>query len=166
MNTRNVMIALCAVGLLGACSTVGPGFAHHPADCALGIKWADCLPETPGYNNGGGQQTRAEEAKKQNEAIRGAFQPVIEQCKSDLATPDLDPIRRKVELYRDAMDAPVPFEIASNDTFPTDSERALIAKRATLRDDCTHRSDAVSNIPPSANAMQVAFLQQQRSFSK
>ncbi len=32
-----------------ACSTVGPGFANHPLDCAIGMPWADCLPGTPGY---------------------------------------------------------------------------------------------------------------------
>jgi hypothetical protein len=89
-----------------------------------------------------------------------------EQCKNDLATPELDPIRHKVELFRD-VNGPAPlFEIASNDTFPTASERAVIAKWATLRDECIRRGDAISNIPPSANAMQVAFRQQDRSFSK
>ena len=49
---------------------------------------------------------------------------------------------------------------------PTDSERVYIAKWATLREVCVRRGDAISNIPPSANAMHVAYFQQQRSISK
>ena len=46
------------------------GCAHHPADCAIGIPWPDCLEGTAGYNNGGGSETREnalklEMAKKQ-----------------------------------------------------------------------------------------------------
>jgi hypothetical protein len=37
--------------MLSGCSSAGPGFAHHPMDCAAGIAWADCLPGTAGYNN-------------------------------------------------------------------------------------------------------------------
>ena len=39
------------------------GCAHHPADCALGIPWSDCLPGTAGYNNGGGSDTRETELR-------------------------------------------------------------------------------------------------------
>jgi hypothetical protein len=49
---------VAALVLLSGCSTVGPGFTNHPADCAIGIPWADCLPGTPGYNNGGGRLYR------------------------------------------------------------------------------------------------------------
>jgi hypothetical protein len=156
---------VCVAASLAACSTVGPGFKNHPGDCAIGIPWADCLPGTAGYNNGGGQRHR-DEAKQQNDAVVSAFTALGDQCKSDYATPELDPIRHKVELYRDVADVAPPFEIASNDTFPTDFERTVIAKWATLRDECLRRSNAASTIPPSATAMQVAFIQQQRSFGK
>jgi hypothetical protein len=57
--------------LLNAC-------AHHPADCALGIPWSDCLAGTAGYNNGGGSETRETElkiemAKKQHPASRDLY---------------------------------------------------------------------------------------------
>ena len=99
--------------LLGGCSTVGPGFKNHPGDCAIGIPWADCLPGTPGYNSGGGRVHR-EEAKKDSDAIMAAGKSVGEQCKNEMDTPELDPIRQKVELFRPSIDAPVPFEIAAN----------------------------------------------------
>jgi hypothetical protein len=162
---RVVVTLVGAVALLVGCSTVGPGLKNHPGDCAIGIPWADCLPGTPGYNNGGGRVHR-EAAKAQNDAIVSAFQATAEQCKADFATPELDAIRHKVELFRESMDAAVPFEIASNDTFPTDDDRPVIARWATLRDECLRRSDALSGIPPTASAMQVAFLQQSRSFYK
>jgi hypothetical protein len=87
-----------------------------------------------------------------------------EQCTRELATPELDPIKHKVELFRDLNDGPPPFEIASNDTFPTDSERTVIAKWAALRDTCSKRSNALLVVPSSATAMQAAVLQQRVAF--
>ena len=52
--------ALFVLTLLGGCSDVGIGLAHHPLDCAIGIAGGDCLPGTPGYNNGGGQRSPQE----------------------------------------------------------------------------------------------------------
>lgn len=88
------------------------------------------------------------------------------QCKDEMLAPELDPIRHKVELYRESPESAPPFEIASNDTFPTESDRPVIAKWATIRDECIKRSEAVSNIQPSATPLQVAFLQQDRAFGK
>ena len=155
--------ALAALSLLFGCSTVGPGFKNHPGDCAIGIPWADCLPGTPGYNNGGGRVHR-EEVQQQNATIEDQFKNAKAQCAADIQSRDLDPIRHKVELTRDSPEAPPPFEIASNDTFPTEAERPAIAGWATIRDECIRRTNAVSNIPPSANPMQVTFLQQVRAF--
>ena len=96
--------------------------------------------------------------KQRNEAIATA----AEQCKSELATPDLDPIRHKVELYRESTDAGVPFEIASNDAVPTDDELPVIAKWATLRDECIRRTFHASKPPTDASAMQSAFMGQRQ----
>ena len=94
--------------------------------------------------------------KQRNEAIATA----AEQCKSELATPDLDPIRHKVELYRESTDAGVPFEIASNDAFPTDAELPVIATWATLREECIRRTLQASKPSADASAMQSAFIRQ------
>ena len=98
--------------------------------------------------------------KKQHNA---ATVSAAEQCKSEFATPELDPIRHKVELYRESTDAGIPFEIASNDAFPTDAELPVIARWATLRDECIHRIVQLSNPPAHANAMQNAFIRQRQS---
>ena len=42
------------LSLMG-CSNVGPGFANHPIACSMGIAWDDCLPDTKGWENGGGK---------------------------------------------------------------------------------------------------------------
>jgi hypothetical protein len=90
-----------------------------------------------------------------------------EECKSEmLAATDLDPIRNKVELYKRLADGPPSFEIASNDTFPTDQERPLIAKWATIRDSCIKRQEAWLVVPTSANAQLVAVFQQEVSIFK
>src|SRR5258708_24512774 len=60
--------------LLGGYSAVGPVFVNHPADCAIGIPWADCLPGTPGYNNGGGRLYR-DEAKQQSDRPTSVLPP-------------------------------------------------------------------------------------------
>jgi hypothetical protein len=52
-------------------------------------------------------------------------------CKSEMSAPELDPVRNKVEIFKDPADTPAPFEMASNDTFPTATDRAAIAKWAS-----------------------------------
>ena len=151
--------------LLGGCSSVGPGFKNHPVDCGVGIPLADCLPGTAGYANGGGDVHRKEQTRQQS-AVTDQFAAIKAQCHDDFQTPELDPIRRKVELHRDSSDAAPPFEIAANDTFPTEAERAVIAKWATLCEGCIKRYDAVTRIPSSATPLQVVFLQKVRAFNK
>jgi len=153
--------------LFAGCSSVGPGFADHPADCAIGIAWADCLPGTRGYANGGGSLHRKEAedaAKAQHDAIAAQFNAVRKQCEADLETPELDAIRHKVQFMRE-QDATPPFEFASLDVFPTAAERPLIAKWATLRDDCLKRAHAVDAVPSNANALDASFIRQERAFS-
>jgi hypothetical protein len=44
-------LVLASLLSVEACSSVGPGLAHHPIDCKVGYAWSDCLPGTPGYQN-------------------------------------------------------------------------------------------------------------------
>lgn len=97
---------------------------------------------------------------------RALSQTVQAQCAEKMQTPDLDPIRHKVELSRASLESVPPFEIASNDTFPTDSERPVIAKWATIRDDCIKRSGSLSNSPPAGTPLQIAFLEQDQAFGR
>lgn len=92
------------------------------------------------------------------------LQSALSQCEEDMKTPELDPIRIKVELIRTSPDSPVPFAIATNDSFPTEVERKAIAKWATIREGCVNRSEAAFSIPPSATPLQVTQIQQDRSF--
>src|ERR1700682_2940571 len=124
MNKRLASISAIVV-MLEACSAVGPGFANHPADCAIGIAWADCLPGTRGYANGGGSLHRkeaADAAKAQRDALGAQFDAVYKQCAADMSAPELDPIRDKIEFSR-KLDQPPPFQYASLDVFPTAAER-------------------------------------------
>jgi hypothetical protein len=142
------------VALLEACSTVGPGFANHPADCAIGIAWADCLPGTNGYANGGGSLHRkeaADAAKAQHDSVAAQFDA------------DLDPLRDKIQFGR-KLDSPPPFQFASLDSFPTTAERPLIAKWATLRDACIERERTVNPIPPNATPLDESFIKQEMAF--
>ena len=91
---------------------------------------------------------------------------VISECKDLLKTPELDPIRSKVELYRESYESAVPFIISANDSFPTQQERAAIARWASLREDCVKRSEAEFALPPSATPLQVTQIQEDRSFGQ
>jgi len=148
------------------CSTVGPGLANHPLDCSIGIRWADCLPGTAGYNNGGGQKTRSIQLQTEENSLKNRLQAVRTQCEVDMRIPELDPIRDKIEFFRDFGDAPPPFSISTNDNFPTTLERLAIAKWATLRDACIRREIEVQVVPPSATPQQAAFLQQDWAFPR
>jgi len=87
------------------------------------------------------------------------------QCKDQLATPDLDLIRYKVELSRDSWESAVPFSIATNDAFPTQAEKVAIAKWATLREDCISRQNAgFAASLQSMSPLQSTQTQQDRSF--
>lgn len=149
-----LLLGVCS---LWACSSVGPGFANHPIDCALGIAWADCLPGTLGYR-GGDQLARAEQDKTLA-AARNAYQA---QCNSAMQHPEIDAIREKVELSFEAETTVPPFTIAVNDTFPTASEKPAIAKWAAIREDC------IKNFSAAASAMgttlQTVLSQQSQSY--
>jgi glutamine synthetase adenylyltransferase len=58
-----------------------------------------------------------------------------QQCKDEMQASDLDPIRQKVELARVLSDRDPPaFALVSNESFPTDAERPVISKWASMRD--------------------------------
>ncbi|MGF6572511.1 MULTISPECIES: hypothetical protein [Paraburkholderia] len=154
------------VALLEACSTVGPGFANHPADCAIGIAWADCLPGTRGYANGGGSLHRkeaADAAKAQHDAIAAQFDAAHQQCDADMAAHELDPLREKIQFIR-KLDSPPPFQYASLDSFPSSAERPLISKWATLRDACMERERAVNPIPANASPLAETVIRKEMAF--
>ena len=164
---RTRLIAFSGVlTLLTGCSSVGPGLANHPGDCALGIPWADCLPGTRGYANGGGSLHRkeaADAAKAEHDRLAAQFDAVHQQCKADMGIPELAPLRDKIEFQR-KLDEPLPFQYASLDAFPTASERALIGKWATIRDACMAREREVDVIPPNSTPLDESFIRQEVAF--
>ena len=107
------------------------------------------------------------ESARDTQAGNSGIVTADEECKSEmLAATDLDPIRNKVEFYKQLSDGPPPFEIASNGTFPTDKERPLIAEWSAIRDSCLKRQEAFLEVPTSANAQLVAVFQQEVSIFK
>jgi hypothetical protein len=116
---------------------------------------------------GGGSLHRkeaADAAKAQHDAIQAQFDAVRKQCETDFATPELDPIRHKIEFMREQDEVP-PFEFASLDQFPTAAERPFIAKWATLRDECVKRAHGVNVVPPNATSMDVTYIQQEQAYT-
>src|ERR1017187_1992530 len=80
---------------------------------------------------------------------------------------DLDPIRQKVELVRAPGDKdPPPFALASNESYPTDAERPVIAKWASMRDVCIKRANAIRVTPASANAGEKMTFQEQMAIGR
>lgn len=86
-------------------------------------------------------------------------------CESDMESAELNIIREKVELLRGS-DASVPFNIASNNSRPTLSEARVIAKWASLRDNCNKRYEVIfTSNPPTGNQLQIANEYKLRSFT-
>jgi hypothetical protein len=92
--------------------------------------------------------------------LRITVQGSIEQCRNNLAVKDFDPIRTKADLSRTADGGPPPFRIALNDTFATDSDRAVIAKWIKVWSHCRSRFELPHFESPPANAAVAAYLQQ------
>jgi hypothetical protein len=109
-------------------------------------------------------QAQGGATKAQSDAIAASFKASKEECKASMATPELEPIRHKVEFAREQGDEPLPFEIATNDNFPTADERPVIARWASLRDECIRRMEALQYIPSGATDLQITMLKQLRSF--
>ncbi len=151
--------ALIRLGLLGA-AVLAIAACTHVADVLTNTgtalrRHSDASSGAPSGSSG---------VSKEQEAINDAVKAWKEDCKASYATPELDPIRHKVELMREPGDDPLPFEIATNNEFPTSDERPVIAKWAALRDECIRRWDQLQLIPTSANSAQTAMLKQLRVF--
>jgi len=111
-----------------------------------------------GGTKGAAAQNASGATKAQFDAISAGYKKAHDECKASFDTPELDPIRHKVQLYREPGDEPVPFEIATNDTFPLAEGRPVIAKWAALRDECIRRFDELPSVPEGANATQAAMM--------
>ena len=64
---KKIILVIFISFLSISCSNVGPGFANHPIACHFGVAWDDCLPDTAGWNNGGGKIYREAAQKILNE---------------------------------------------------------------------------------------------------
>ena len=106
----------------------------------------------------GARQNASGATQAQFDAIAAGYKKSLAECKASFDTPELDPIRHKVQLYREPGDDPVPFEIATNDNFPSSEDRPVIARWAALRDECIRRYDALPSVPEGANATQTAMM--------
>lgn len=144
-----------ALLVMSACDTVSDA-VRHPGSV---------FRRHPDQSNQAPQATGGA-TKEQVDAISSSIKASKEECKASMATSDLDPIRHKVELTREPGDDPLPFEILTNDSFPTAEDRPVIAKWATLRDECIRRMAALQYIPASASEVQIAMLKQLRSFAQ
>ena len=100
-------------------------------------------------------------SQKTNELLKVAD----EECKSDYATTELDSIRSKVELFRKSAESSVPFDIASNDKYPTAQERIAIGKWAKLREVCVERTRQITDVDVvGLSPLQQTYTQQMRGY--
>lgn len=168
MNTRRIALFLGFALLLAlsGCGSKKPQPPDYAGECARGIALPECLPGTAGYSKGGGQLHReaAERQRAQQLAsAEAAMRASREACRSEFEQPALNPIRAKVELLRVSPEAPVPFAIAANADFPTEPERAAIARWAEIRDACSRREAAAPEAEGSA--LTAAQLRADRKFA-
>lgn len=157
--------ALIRVAMLGAALLAIAG-CSHVADALTNTGAA--LRRHSDQSNGASQGSAAPQnsggaTKAQFDALSAAYKATLDECKASLTTPELDPIRHKVQLYREPGDEPLPFEIATNDNFPTSDDRPVIAKWAALRDECIRRYEELPSAPEGANQTQTAMMKTMRS---
>jgi hypothetical protein len=95
--------------------------------------------------------------------LAAVTQAVVARCASELRSPELQPLRGKIELDRPSSDRPPPFEIISNETFPSSADRLLIAKWATVRDRCLQEQIDLPQ-PAGMTALTTARYQQIKAF--
>jgi hypothetical protein len=137
---RNSVIAQLGIALLLAGSVNGCGPAH--------------LVQELNYKSDAGK-------------MLGQVQASQQQCKEEMQSPELEPIRSKVELTRIFSDKnPPPFVISSNDNFAANTELPVIAKWAAMRDTCIQRANALRTVPSSANATERQQFQQQMAIGQ
>ena len=93
---------------------------------------------------------------------------VVTSCEEQMKTSDLNLIRNKVELSRTTISGPPPFEIATNNSFPTQKEKQAISIWAKIREQCSKQTkEALSqNDTLVANAMQRAYADKQMEFRR
>jgi len=93
-----------------------------------------------------------------------AVQRAVDECKKNYDTPELDPIRAKVEIIRNSPDFPPPFSMASNQDFPTAIERQAIEKWANIRDACIARQRAARPALQASSALQATEAERDAAF--
>jgi hypothetical protein len=68
--------------------------------------------------------------------IKADVAQLNEQCRANMAVPDVDPIRGKIELDRTDWSGPTPFSMLTNNDRPTALERDAIGSWGRIRDAC------------------------------
>lgn len=90
-------------------------------------------------------------ARMQLEGEKSEFKAAIvsanAECQRELSATDLNSLGSKVELTRISGDEAPPFEMLSNNSFPSDSDLPVIAKWATIRDRCVQRTEHAMTVP-------------------
>ncbi len=94
-----------------------------------------------------------------------AYKDVQVECEKNLQIKDLDIIRSKVQLFKLANEEAVPFDLATNDNFPSAMEVEAIGKWAKLREECIAKFNRLkSNEPNFGTALQKTYTEQIKSF--
>jgi hypothetical protein len=84
---------------------------------------------------------------------------INDECRRELDVPDIGgALRGKVEVWRTPPDAPIPFEVLSNDMFPTSDDQQAIRHWAVVRDKCVERQMTTYTAPPHANRVTRDYL--------
>jgi hypothetical protein len=94
-------------------------------------------------------------------------QQVFQECLNRYNINELDIIRNKVELSRNDLEGAAPFDILSNNTYPTEQESASIKIWAGLRDTClTKMNQEATPIISQMNPANQLVINTRRGFGK
>jgi capsule polysaccharide export protein KpsE/RkpR len=86
-------------------------------------------------------------------------------CNKDYEDSALDPIREKVEFLRQNPEGAIPFQIASNEQYPTSEEKTAISLWAKFREKCIEKNRKIKDIQlHKSTPIQQVFEEKMRGY--
>ncbi|ASL45236.1 hypothetical protein bAD24_I17320 [Burkholderia sp. AD24] len=160
--------------LMSGCNSFRPVSTNPSSSCGSGVAAPACVSGSMVTSNGLGNPSRDQFAPAttlQNAANSNGYKAINawigvwrKECAAAMSTPDLNPIRNKIEIFHDPL-SPAPYTYASLDAFPTDADIPLIIKWEELRDACIEQEHAISLASPDLTPMAQSIFLQRAAFA-
>ncbi|MFM0288877.1 hypothetical protein [Paraburkholderia megapolitana] len=171
---RKHTAALTVIALLSGCNSYHPVSTNPPSRCGSDFGMQACGPVSTATMYGISNPSRvllASASTPQNEAVSDGYKEISaridgwrKECVAAMSTPDLDPIRSKIEIFHDPSSLAT-YAHASLDAFPTNAEVPLIIKWNELRDACIKQEHEINLTSSSLTPIAQSIFLQRAAFA-